>query len=133
MHHVPARKTATPERAAQGDEGRRTAWRRPPTRDGGPGGAGGAARLGYGRDAGPGSLNNWRLPSGNYELAHAVLVALKEPDAEARWYDGEDIFAHVASDDADRSMDADTRRMEAEYRRALWAVAHGEPAGPSPS
>lgn len=73
-------------------------------------------------------LDNWRLPAGNYELTHAVLVALRVPDAEARWYDGVDVFTGVQTDEADRPTDADTRRVEAEYRRILWAVAHGDAA-----
>lgn len=77
-------------------------------------------------------LDRWRLPSHNYELTHAVLAALTTPHAEARWYDGEDVFAGVGVDDTDRSASPDSRRREAEFREALWAVAHGEPTPPGP-
>lgn len=39
------------------------------------------------------------LPQRAYELNHAVLVALEEPDSERRWLDGEDIFHDVMRDD----------------------------------
>jgi len=35
------------------------------------------------------------LPSDSYELNEAVSVALEQPNAEARWLKGEDIFARV--------------------------------------
>jgi Fe-S-cluster containining protein len=40
------------------------------------------------------------LPFTLYELNHALLVALENPDAEQRWLRGEDVFAGVTSDDA---------------------------------
>ena len=38
------------------------------------------------------------LPHQNFELTHALDVALKTPDAEARWLAGEPLFADVAMD-----------------------------------
>jgi hypothetical protein len=38
------------------------------------------------------------LPAHSYELNHAMLVALENPDAESRWLKGEDVFAGVSSD-----------------------------------
>lgn len=76
-------------------------------------------------------LHQWRLPAHHYELAHGVLVALTEHDAESRWYNGEDIFAGVAKDSADDSMTAESRRLEGEFWQALWGAAQGEaPRGP---
>ncbi len=72
-------------------------------------------------------LWRWRLDTRHYELTHAVLVALGTADAEARWYDGEDVFAGVAVDQADRRLDDETRRLESEFRQALCAVAGGDP------
>lgn len=77
-------------------------------------------------------LDHWRLPAHHYELTHAVLVALATPDAEARWYEGEDVFAEVGTDDADRAMAPEAQRREVEYREALWAVANGETPRPGP-
>lgn len=73
-------------------------------------------------------LYHWRLPTTHYELTHGVLTALQEPDAEERWYDGENVFAEVAADSADDAMDPEMKRLEGEFWQALWAVAHGEPA-----
>lgn len=70
-------------------------------------------------------LHQWRLPTQHYELAHGVLVALTEPEAESRWYDGEDIFAGVGIDHADGAMTAESRRLEGEYWQALWDAAQG--------
>lgn len=73
-------------------------------------------------------LYHWRLPTAHYELTHGILVALKQPDAEERWFDGEDVFADVAVDQADETMDPEIKRLEGEFWQSLWAVAHGEPA-----
>jgi Fe-S-cluster containining protein len=73
-------------------------------------------------------LYHWRLPTAHYELIHGVLVALREPDAEERWYDGEDVFADVAMDRADETMDPEMKRLEIEFWQTLWNVAQGEPA-----
>jgi Fe-S-cluster containining protein len=73
-------------------------------------------------------LFHWRLPAAHYELTHGVLVALKEPDAEARWYDGEDVFAGVGTDRADEAMEPEMKRLESEFWQSLWDVAHGDPA-----
>jgi Fe-S-cluster containining protein len=66
-----------------------------------------------------------------YELAHAVVVALKEADAEVRWYAGEDVFAGVAIDQPGNvtSSGAD---LQALFWDSLWKVAHGQapPRGP---
>lgn len=74
------------------------------------------------------ALWHWRLPVEHYELAHGVLVALGDTGAEARWYDGEDVFAGVAIDRADAAMDGEVKRLEGEFWQTLWAVAHGDPA-----
>jgi Fe-S-cluster containining protein len=34
-----------------------------------------------------------KLPSTPHELVSSVLLALRDPDAEARWWNGEDVFA----------------------------------------
>jgi Fe-S-cluster containining protein len=44
------------------------------------------------------ALNAAGLPSTTYELAEGVMFALATPDAEARWLDGENIFAGAAVD-----------------------------------
>jgi hypothetical protein len=38
------------------------------------------------------------LPAHSYELNHALLVALENPDAERSWLAGEDVFADVSCD-----------------------------------
>lgn len=73
-------------------------------------------------------LYHWRLPAEHYELTHGVLVALRDEGAEARWYDGEDVFAGVGTDRADEAMAPEMKRLEGEFWRTLWDVAHGEPA-----
>lgn len=73
-------------------------------------------------------LYHWRLPADHFELTHGVLVALGDENAEARWYDGQDVFAGVGIDRADDSMEPEIKRLEGEFWRALWAVAHGDPA-----
>lgn len=73
-------------------------------------------------------LDQWRLPTAHYELPHGVLVALRETDAEARWFNGEDVFGEVAADLADDAMEPGMNRLEAEFREILWLVAHGDPA-----
>jgi hypothetical protein len=60
-----------------------------------------------------------------YELAHAVLIALNEPDAEPRWHSGEDIFAAVRADAL-----PDIGPNDEAFWGALWAVAHGEAVVP---
>lgn len=57
-----------------------------------------------------------------YELAHAVLVALAETDAETRWHRGEDVFAAVGADSLG-AIGADDSLLW----QSLWNVAHGEP------
>ena len=42
----------------------------------------------------------------SYELNHATLIALETPDAEARWLNGEDVFASVSREGADDPDDA---------------------------
>jgi len=44
-------------------------------------------------------LNN--LPYRNYELTHALEIALASADSEERWLAGEDIFKDVAVDRLD--------------------------------
>lgn len=73
-------------------------------------------------------LSQWRLPAEHYELTHGVLVALRQADSEARWYDGEDVFADVGTDRADDAMDPEMKRLEGAFWQALWNVAHGDPA-----
>ena len=53
---------------------------------------------------------------------------MKDSRAEARWYDGEDVFAGVGTDRADDAMEPEMKRLEGEFWQALWAVAHGDPA-----
>lgn len=71
-------------------------------------------------------LHQRGLRIAGYELAHAVLTALAEPDAEARWHQGEDIFASV------RAEPLDVAPNDQAFWSALWAVAHGDavPSGP---
>ncbi len=40
-------------------------------------------------------------PIDTYELSGALLAALRVPEAERRWLDGEDVFASALKDDAD--------------------------------
>lgn len=60
-----------------------------------------------------------------YELAHAVLVALADENAEARWYQGEDIFAPVAADPM-TNVGANDELLW----HSLWNAGHGEPVPP---
>jgi len=63
------------------------------------------------------------LPLHSYELNHAVVLALDEPDAERRWLGGEDVFAPVARDDsADGILQSDRMRL----LDMISAVARGE-------
>lgn len=73
-------------------------------------------------------LYHWRLPAEHYELTHGVLVALTDENAEACWYDGEDVFAGVGRDRADEELAPEMKRLEGEFWQILWAVAHGDPA-----
>lgn len=75
------------------------------------------------------ALWHWRLPAEHHELAHGVLVALRDEGADARWYDGEGVFAGVAIDRADEAMDPEMKRLEGKFWQTLWAVAHGDPPG----
>ncbi len=43
-----------------------------------------------------------KLPHQNFELTHALEIALSTPNAEARWLAGEDLFSAVALDDLER-------------------------------
>ena len=60
-----------------------------------------------------------------YELAHAVLVALADESAEARWHRGEDVFAAVAADPM-----ANVGASDELFWQSLWNIAHGEPVPP---
>lgn len=72
------------------------------------------------------ALHRRGLPLRGYELAHAVLVALKDASAEERWYAGDDVFAGVGAD-------AHTvRASDALFWQSLWNAAHGEPVPPGP-
>lgn len=72
------------------------------------------------------ALHRRGLDLKGYELAHAVLVALKDERAEERWYAGDDVFAGVRAD-------APTIRAGDEaFWQSLWNVAHGEPIAPGP-
>lgn len=46
-----------------------------------------------------------------YELSEALLRAIEQPDAEARWLAGEDVFAGVARAPADPRIDADVAAL----------------------
>ncbi|HTI88923.1 MAG TPA: YkgJ family cysteine cluster protein [Alphaproteobacteria bacterium] len=72
-------------------------------------------------------LHRHGLRLAGYELAHAVLVALAEPDAEARWRRGEDVFAAVRAEAL-----ANVSPRDEAFWGALWAVAHGETIAPGP-
>lgn len=63
------------------------------------------------------------LPADSYELNHAVLVALENPDAEKRWLKGEDVFAGVARDSLFEGNDAFNKRRLIEL---LVAGAEGK-------
>jgi hypothetical protein len=71
-------------------------------------------------------LHRRGLRLAGYELAHAVLVALAEPDAEARWRRGKDVFAAV------RAEALAVAPKDEAFWGALWAVAHGDPVAPGP-
>jgi hypothetical protein len=45
------------------------------------------------------SLRDAGLPWGVYELNRALLIALDDEHAEARWLRGEDVFAEAALDE----------------------------------
>jgi len=44
------------------------------------------------------------LPYQNFELTHALEVALSGEDIEERWLNGEPVFAAVAIDQADQAQ-----------------------------
>lgn len=58
------------------------------------------------------ALRGVGLPHCSYELNHALLVALEEPDAEGRWLDGEDVFKGVATDTDGITPEMQRRSLE---------------------
>ena len=77
-------------------------------------------------------LHQRGLSTSSYELAHAVLVALRDPGAEEKWYRGEDVFAGVAIDQADLSLDAETMKRELDFWVTLCDVAEGKALASGP-
>ncbi|MGE5537834.1 MAG: YkgJ family cysteine cluster protein [Gemmatimonas sp.] len=61
-----------------------------------------------------------------YELAHAVLVALSDAEAETRWRTGEDVFAPVRAETLASNANDDA------FWSALWNAAHGDPVASAP-
>lgn len=75
-------------------------------------------------------LHDRGLAINNHELVHAVLVALRDSGAEEKWYRGEDVFVGVAIDEADLTLDRETRLRETDFWMALCRVAKGEAVPP---
>jgi len=55
-------------------------------------------------------------------------VALGDPQAESRWFEGEDVFAGVVTDEDIDPTPPETAAAEIAFQETLWAVAHGEAA-----
>lgn len=62
-----------------------------------------------------------------YELVHAVLVALKNPDMESSWLDGERVFAGVSEDHSGTPTTAEGARIDELGSETIWSVAQGNP------
>ena len=69
------------------------------------------------------------LPAHSYELNHAMLVALENPDAESRWLKGEDVFAQVSSD---RLLEGDDKARRRHLIDVLVAGATAKDFPPNP-
>lgn len=78
------------------------------------------------------ALHHRGLPTFSYEMSHAVLVALRDPDAEEKWFRGEDVFAGVATDEADQPSNPEMINREISFWNALCNVARGEALPPGP-
>ena len=65
------------------------------------------------------ALTAVELPSDSYELNEAVCVALEEPNAEARWLKGEDIFMRVGR------MRLDTPEIVAHNKKIIANLVAG--------
>ena len=61
------------------------------------------------------ALSAVALPADSYELNHGVLVALENPDAEARWLKGEDVFAGVSCDRLSEGEDAPRKQRVVDF------------------
>jgi hypothetical protein len=72
------------------------------------------------------ALSAAELPSEAYELNEAVTVALEQPDAEARWLKGEDVFRGVTR------LRAETPGV-AEHNRKIIAMLVAGALGKAPS
>ncbi|MGB0747227.1 MAG: hypothetical protein ACPGO3_00640 [Magnetospiraceae bacterium] len=69
--------------------------------------------------------------SANYEINHALLVAVTTPDAEKRWLAGEDVFAGV-QEDASGAAPLGSGLEGSVMEKTLIAVAHGTEPPPNP-
>lgn len=76
------------------------------------------------------ALHGHGLGEANYELAHAVLVALADPQAEDKWFAGVDVFASVGADT--KGMDSLPPGIADQFCNTLWQAANGEPLPDSP-
>jgi len=72
-------------------------------------------------------LKHRGLDATSYELVHAVLVALKNPDLEISWLDGERVFAGIAEDHSEDPTFAEGARIDELWSETIWDVAHGDP------
>jgi Fe-S-cluster containining protein len=65
-----------------------------------------------------------RLPNRNYELGHALAIALENPAAEEQWYAGVEVFSAVAIDrDGENLMPPG---MAEALWSFIWAISQGE-------
>lgn len=72
------------------------------------------------------ALHHCGLSSKGYELNHALLIALEQPDAERRWLSGEDVFRDVATDTADETFGA-TAEVALYFQTVAAAALGREP------
>lgn len=77
------------------------------------------------------ALVNEGRPTVFYELAHAVIVALKDPQSEVRWYAGEAVFDGVKTDEIYSPFQYSQEDCKLLWD-SLWCVAHGDTPPPGP-
>ncbi len=69
-----------------------------------------------------GAFRKAGLPLISYDLNQGLEVALNEPNAEARWLSGEDIFATVQRDPNGDPMDNEDNRRLYEFAFAEYST-----------
>jgi hypothetical protein len=77
------------------------------------------------------ALHNYDLPPYGYDLNHALLAALENPNAEEEWFQGADVFKGVARDKSEIE-----NPFPSEIEKLFWEVilslSRGETPPPNP-